>query len=88
MLILRRKAGETLQIGEDIQVTVLSVDPGGNVNLGISAPKDLSILRSELKQAACANQDAASQTTPQLLKVLGSAVASSALPPKTNRKEE
>ncbi len=87
MLILRRKAGETLLIGDDIQITVLSVDPGGNVNLGIRAPKDLSILRSELKQAAGVNKDAAQQTTPQLLKALGATLASAPAPQKNDRKE-
>ena len=35
MLILGRKAGESLTIGGDISITVLSVDSGGNVSLGI-----------------------------------------------------
>ncbi len=39
MLILGRKAGESLTIGGDISITVLSVDSGGNVSLGIQAPK-------------------------------------------------
>ena len=51
MLILGRKAGESLTIGGDISITVLSVDSGGNVSLGIQAPKEMLILRSELQQA-------------------------------------
>ena len=44
MLILGRKAGESLTIGGDISITVLSVDSGGNVSLGIQAPKEMLIL--------------------------------------------
>ena len=50
MLILGRKAGESLTIGGDISITVLSVDSGGNVSLGIQAPKEMLILRSELRR--------------------------------------
>lgn len=60
MLILQRKAGESLLIGEDITVSVLSVD-GTRVRLAISAPKDTPILRSELVKATAANLDAAQE---------------------------
>ncbi len=59
MLILRRKLGESFIVGDNIDITVLSVDSNGNVNLGINAPKDVLILRSELQQAANFNKDAA-----------------------------
>ena len=58
MLILQRKAGESLLIGEDVEVSVLSVD-AGRVRLAIQAPRSVPILRSELKIAARANQEAA-----------------------------
>ena len=58
MLILRRKAGETLVIGDDIKVAVLDINEG-SVRLAIEAPKQIPILRSELLQAADANRDAA-----------------------------
>ena len=58
MLILRRKAGETLLIGDEIKITVLDVYEGG-VRLAIDAPKQIPVLRSELVQAADANRDAA-----------------------------
>ena len=51
MLILRRKGGESLVIGDQISVTILSVDASGTVMLGINAPKDVLILRSELQLA-------------------------------------
>ena len=72
MLILRRKAGETLLIGDDIKITVMDVYEGG-VRLAIDAPKKIPVLRSELLQAADANRDAANdQNEPrQLLGFLG-----------------
>mgnify|MGYP005794485173 CR=1 FL=1 len=60
MLVLSRKVGETLVIGDNISITVLSVEPRGNVVLGIDAPKDLLILRKELQQAASTNRESAS----------------------------
>jgi carbon storage regulator len=47
MLVLTRKPGEKLYIGEGIIVTVLSA-PGGRVRLGIEAPDDVPIVREEL----------------------------------------
>lgn len=60
MLILQRKAGESLLIGEEIEVSVLSVE-AGRVRLAIRAPKDVPILRSELKTAAEVNREAAGE---------------------------
>ncbi len=72
MLILQRKAGESLLIGEDITVHVVSVD-GTRVRLAISAPEDVSILRSELVVAADANRDSAMEEAApvELLDLLG-----------------
>lgn len=64
MLILQRKPGEAILIGEDICITVLSADPGGRVRLAIDAPKSMSILRSELRAAMDANQAAAEEEAP------------------------
>lgn len=47
MLILTRKAGEKIRIGDDIEVTVLEVN-GRQVRIGISAPSGLPILREEV----------------------------------------
>lgn len=60
MLILQRKAGESLMIGEEIEVSVLSVE-AGRVRLAIRAPKSVPILRSELKTAAEVNREAADE---------------------------
>ena len=60
MLILQRKEGESLLIGDDIKVSVLSVE-AGRVRLAIQAPRDVPILRDELKNAVTANQEAAEE---------------------------
>lgn len=73
MLVLSRKAGESLVIGDQINITILSIEPGGQVNIGICAPKDVLILRSELQQATQANQDAANLSSPSLVSELQAA---------------
>ena len=47
MLILTRRIGETLIIGDDVNITVLGVK-GNRVRLGINAPKDVSVHREEI----------------------------------------
>lgn len=47
MLVLSRKKGESILIGHDIELSVLEVTADG-IRLGISAPKDVTILRKEL----------------------------------------
>jgi len=47
MLILTRRNGETLKIGDDISVTVLGVK-GNQIRLGVDAPKDVEVHREEI----------------------------------------
>ena len=49
MLILTRRVGETLMIGDNVSVTVLGVK-GNQVRIGINAPKDLAVHREEIFQ--------------------------------------
>lgn len=47
MLVIARKKGESILIGDNIEVSIASVD-NGTVKLAISAPKEVTILRKEL----------------------------------------
>lgn len=47
MLILTRRVGETLMVGDDVTVTVLGVK-GNQVRIGVNAPKDVSVHREEI----------------------------------------
>lgn len=75
MLVLSRKEGESLIIGDQISITILSIEAGGQVNIGVSAPREVLVLRSELKKAATVNQDAAGIATPLLVAELESALS-------------
>lgn len=48
MLVLSRKLGQTIRIGDDVSVTILHL-AGGRVRLGIDAPLDVPVHRSELR---------------------------------------
>lgn len=47
MLHIERKAGEAIRINDDIEITVLSMR-GGQVKIGVSAPKNISVHREEI----------------------------------------
>lgn len=69
MLILRRKAGESLILNGNIKVTVLE-SGGDGVRLAIDAPKEVQILREELVEARKANQEAAATDKEKLKELL------------------
>lgn len=49
MLVLSRRVGEVLTIGENIKITVTRIK-GDKVRIGIEAPKEVRVLRGELKE--------------------------------------
>ena len=50
MLILSRRAGESLTIGDDIVVTIVAIN-GNQIRLGIAAPREVRVLREEIYRA-------------------------------------
>ncbi len=54
MLVLSRKNGEKIQIADDIIITVVEIDRG-KVRLGIDAPKDIPVFRTELLERKVEN---------------------------------
>ncbi|MDP9750555.1 MULTISPECIES: carbon storage regulator CsrA [Thermoanaerobacter] len=58
MLILTRKVGQAIIIGEDIEIKILEIEDG-QIKLGITAPKNISVLRKELVEIKDENLKAA-----------------------------
>lgn len=57
MLILTRRIGETLMVGDDVSITILGVK-GNQVRVGINAPKDIAVHREEIYQRIKKEQEA------------------------------
>jgi carbon storage regulator len=66
MLVIRRRVGESFLIAANIEVQVLEVGPT-QVKLGITAPKDIPILRKEVHLTGQQNQAASREISPQVL---------------------
>ena len=60
MLILTRRVGETLVIGDDVNVTVLGVK-GNQIRIGVDAPREVTVHREEIYQRINAAASAKSQ---------------------------
>ena len=60
MLILTRRVGETLMIGDEVSVTVLGVK-GNQVRIGVNAPRDVSVHREEIYERIKQEQNDAAE---------------------------
>ncbi len=76
MLVIRRRAGESFLISADIEVEVLEVGPT-QVKLGITAPKNIPILRKEVHITGQQNQAASKEISTQVLDELAVKLRSS-----------
>ena len=66
MLVIRRKPGEVVLIGDSIEVEILEASPH-RVSIGIRAPADVVVLRKEILVARLENQAAARPLPPEML---------------------
>ncbi len=69
MLVLTRKVNESIKIGDDIEITILSVS-GEQIKIGIDAPRNVEIHRKEVYLEIQNENNQASQTSLDLLKQL------------------
>lgn len=67
MLVIRRRRGESVVVGEDIEIEILEVTPT-QVKLGIRAPKEVTVLRSEIRTTRDVNR-VSTQTTPDEMRL-------------------
>lgn len=58
MLVIRRRAGESFRIGDDVEVEILEL-AAGHVKIGIKAPKEVRVLRTEVVRTQQENLAAA-----------------------------
>jgi carbon storage regulator len=72
MLILTRRVGETVMIGNEVTVTVLGVK-GNQVRIGVNAPKDVAVHREEIYERIKREEDGAPSTRVSGTKVVDDA---------------
>ena len=72
MLILTRRVGETVMIGNDVTVTVLGVK-GNQVRVGVNAPKDVAVHREEIYERIKREGDQDSRSVSPVSKIVDDA---------------
>jgi len=75
MLIVRRRSGQAILIGDQVEIQVLEITPG-RVKLGVMAPREISVLRAEVKLTREANLAAAQAVCPEKLAELSNRLRS------------
>lgn len=81
MLILTRRVGQSVKIGDDIEITVLQAS-GDQVRLGISAPPQVKVYRAEVLAQIVAENARAAASAGALEEVTQTSAAGSAAPPQ------
>lgn len=81
MLVIRRKQGESILIGEGIEIEVIDISPG-RVKIGIKAPPEVPILRKEIRLVGHQNEAAARTLARALEALLGPHPAGAAASPQ------
>lgn len=71
MLVLNRKPGESIILGDNIEVKILDVQDG-KIKIGIDAPKDISILRKEVYDAIIEENKKSLETQVDIFTILKS----------------
>jgi carbon storage regulator len=72
MLILTRRVGETVMIGNEVTVTVLGVK-GNQVRIGVNAPKDVAVHREEIYERIKREEDQDSRSSAPVAKIVDDA---------------
>lgn len=80
MLVIRRRPGEVVIIGEDIEVEILDSTPS-QVKLGVRAPKSVPVLRKEIQLTRDQNLASAREISPSDLKRLAGSLKNSPASP-------
>ena len=70
MLIIGRRVGETIFLGDNVEIRIMDLTHS-RVKIGIIAPRDLGILRGEMRQAAAQNLAASQGAASSLASVVG-----------------
>jgi len=91
MLVLTRKLGEVIKIGDRIKVVVVSIE-GGSVKLGVEAPEEIAVHRQEIYDRIAAENKAASDRADReqgkvLKDIMGSARTGGKKPPDKDARD-
>ncbi len=87
MLILTRRAGEALRIGDEIEVTVMAVN-GSQVRIGINAPRDIAVDREEIAERKRRDREALAAGAKSAKPTVAAAAPKAALSSKSVQRDE